>query len=77
MTCCEEGTRLRSEYKNRSAEWVKAEGDLRNGPGSLAERFQRLKHAKREYRSAHSVYCDHLVLCEQCREATNGIRLRA
>lgn len=77
MSCCEQGTRLRSEYKEWSAAWVQAEGDLRNGPGLLSERFKRLKHAKGEYRRAYSAYCDHLVLCGPCRDATNGIRLRA
>lgn len=74
---CEQGERLRSEYKRLSADWVGAEGELRNGSGLFGERSKRLQIAKDAYRNAYSAWCDHLVLCDQCREAAGGLCLRA
>jgi len=71
--CCEQGLQLRSDYKRLSAEWVKAEGDLRDGAGPFCERSHRLKDAKEACRIAHSAYWDHLICCEPCREANHGL----
>lgn len=74
---CEEGERLRSEYKRLSNDWVEAEGEMRNGSGLFGARSKRLDAVKEEYRRAYSGWCDHLVFCDQCREAAGGLCLRA